>query len=142
MTTEQQIIDQIDINLRAISIANGYSFDVGANVWEWLDVNPEAGDIPGITYRDVSDEVVVEEDEQEHRLHVAVTLWDSGINSPASIRAKKQDVITAMSLLEQQDFIAGIVYTGSEKTVERGDQRVAQVTLNFEVDYFTDVFKI
>jgi hypothetical protein len=142
MSTEQSIVTQALSNLGDISIANGYSFDVSGNVFEWQD-SPLDDDsqCPGIIFRDVGDDTA-EDDDQLHVLNCEILVVDVGDNSPTSIRAKKQDVLTAMALLEQENYVERVEYHGSEKEVERMQKRMAVVTMRFGIAYYALEFQI
>jgi hypothetical protein len=141
MSVEQDIMTAVMTNMNNISIANGYTFDVGSNVFEWRDSPLNDGEFPAIIVKDVYNEVS-EEDEKEHTLTVEIQLVDSGNSSPASIRAKVQDILTAFYLIIDEDFVASADFRSAEKAVEKADKRYSSAILTFFVYYYSEAFTL
>jgi hypothetical protein len=91
--------------------------------------------------KDVYNEVS-EEDEKEHTLTVEIQLADSGNSSPASIRAKMQDILTAFYLITDEDFVASADFRSAEKAVEKADKRYSSAILTFFVYYYSEAFTL
>ena len=142
MTTRQKIVDKIVGNLKDISIANGYSLDINDHVWEWRDTILSENEIPGIIIRDISD-IISDQDEQEHTLiFEIVALASEGNNSTKIIRNLTQDVLTAFSLIEKENYICGANYLNSEMEVEQLKKRYAAILMSFSISYFEDIWSI
>jgi hypothetical protein len=143
-TFEQNIMTQIISDLGNISIANGYSFDVGSNVFEWRD-SPLVDDseLPGIIVRDPLN-AVSDEDDHEHSLTLEVIIVDAGDGSPASVRQKIQDVIIAVALIETDDNVEveRAEFVSAEKEVEKGTKRLTGARLTFNLVYYANSFII
>jgi len=133
------IFDQVVANLKTISIANGFSFDIGERVYGW-QVDPfEDSDLPAINVRDplnFSDEA----EEEFHRYEFKVCLYDSGAAAPASVREKAQDVLTAFKLIAALPQIEAVLFLGSTKAIARGAEFFSAVILRFAIVYHIDYF--
>jgi len=142
-TIEQTIFSWVITCLTGISIAEGYSFDIDGRVDEWRDVPYEDEALPAIDVRDPVNSIEMDESEEEyHRYEVEVTLYDSGSASPASVREKALDILTAMKQVNDLGGVEHIFFLGSDKEIERGAKTYSVVTLRFAVLYYTDCFEI
>jgi hypothetical protein len=138
----QNIIDKIILNLKDISIANGYSLDIDDHVWEWRDTVLSENEVPGIIIRDTSD-IIADQDEQEHQLSFEiVALASEGNNSTKKIRNLMQDILTAFGLIEKESYVCGANYLNSEMEVEHLKKRYAAALMTFTVSYYEDLWKI
>jgi len=143
-TIRQDIIDEIDTLLNAISIANGYSFDVDGKVFEWRDIPISEDDYPCIIFRDVRD-YFSEDSESEHVLEIEIAVIPTpGSTSTAALRDMLQDVLTAFSALEESSNVdvSGSQYMGSEMEVEHLKKIYAGASMLFNVEYVTDRWEI
>lgn len=52
----QQIIDAIDTRFKAILTAGGYKTNLGNHVFAWRDTPLEATDLPGLIYKDTTEQ--------------------------------------------------------------------------------------
>lgn len=141
MSTRQDIVDQIDTNLKAISIANGYSFDINGNVFEWLVTPINESNLPAIIFRDTID-TIDPDDEGEHHLQVEVVLVDRGNASVSSVRNKMQDILTAFRLIGDEDFVIGANLIEAELEVDHIKKRYGAAYMLFNIDYETDLWVI
>jgi len=142
-TTEQAIFDWALTYLGQISIDEGYSFDIDGRVDEWRDIPHEDEALPAIDVRDPANNIEQDEHEEEyHRYEIEVTLYDAGSASPASVREKAQDILTAMKQLRELDGVETVLFLGSEKEIEKGAKTYSAITLRFAVLYYADVFEI
>jgi hypothetical protein len=141
MSIRQDIVDQIDTNLKAISTANGYSFDINGNVFEWLATPMDENNLPAIIFRDTVDSIDPE-DEQEHNLEFEVVLVDKGNASTASVRNKMQDILTAFHLIRNEDDVAGVTHLDNEMEVDHIKKRFAAAFMRFSVNYYADLWEI
>lgn len=142
-TIEQTIFSWVITCLTGISLDNGYSFDIDGRVDEWRDVPYEDEALPAIDVRDPVNGIEMDETEEEyHRYEVEVTLYASGSASPASVREKALDILTAMKQVKDLTGVEHIYFLGSEKEIERGAKTYSSVTLRFAVLYYADYFKI
>ena len=113
MSVEQDIMTQVLANFNNISIANGYSFDINGHVYEWRDSDIPESIIRAIVVRDIHEEIV-DQDDQMHRLELEITAFAYGNTGPALIRAMKQDILTAFSLIKTQLSIMDAEYISSD----------------------------
>lgn len=142
MTIEQQIVDALKGYLQNISIAGGYSFDVGDNVFEWRESDLDAKrELPAIEIRDPLNEV--DEDEPNKRLlTVEITLLMSGTTAPAKLREGVQDIITAISEIVNPNFVLDAQVAAIEKEVDIAEKRIARAQITLQVWYYAEMWKI
>ena len=142
-TTAQAILNWLITCLTGIRIDNGYSFDIDGQVEEWRDVPYEDDALPAIDVRDPVNNIEMDESEEEyHRYEVEVTLYAAGSTSPASVREKALDILTAMKQVKDLSAVEHILFLGSDKEIERGAKTYSSVTLRFAVLYYTDYFEV
>jgi hypothetical protein len=55
-TKRQLICTALDTGLKTILVANGYNTNLGANVFEWRTAPFELTDLPGVIWRDISED--------------------------------------------------------------------------------------
>lgn len=139
-TVEQQIMDAVIANFKAISKANGYSFDICDRVYEWLDEPAEVSE-PMIDVRD-HDNDHSNTDEDEHNYQIQVRLFDSGSASPASVREKQADILTAFGEIDNSGLVTGSWFMSSTKDIQPGSQKISMVVFEFEVYYPTTKWEI
>jgi len=138
-TIEQNICTNLNTALLYISIAHGYSFDVGSNVFEWRDTDLNPNEVPGIIWRDYLNEID-EQGDESHILNFEIVVIASGNTSPATIRNMKQDILTAFYSLENKGvfnpkYVSGCYVRKIESQVEKGKHRVAGAKMDCFVKY-------
>lgn len=139
MTTEQLICTDLDTALKAISIANGYSFNITGKVYEWRDSDLAESDVPGIIWRDYKNEIDPE-GEESHVLRFEIVVVAAGNTSPATVRQMVQDAITAFFTLENKAVFPGKKVSGCylnhvDKAVERNKKRLAAAKIDCYTTY-------
>ena len=139
MSIEQSICNNLSTALNDISIANGYSFDVGGNVFEWRDTDLKKTEVPGIIWRDHLNEFDPD-GEESHKLYFHIIVVASGNTSPATIRNMVQDAMTAFLTLENPavfdpKHISGCYFVKITKAVERHENKVSAAEIDCYVEY-------
>ena len=146
MSIRQQIVDAIKARLSDISIANGYSFDMtAAKVTEWRDTPiQEDVDTHGIDIRDVqASRTSQDDDEQQWQLVTELEFFEIGDLSPSQVRQKVQDVTTALSTLDGEDFVQGAYLEDVEIDVARlKKRRISAVLITMIVHYYAEEWEI
>jgi len=140
-TTRQSIVDLIDTNFKTITVVNGFSSNLGNNVFQFRDPPLADEELPALSYGDVSD-IIGEEDEGEHNLEISVEITASGTTSPSAMRDMIQDVLTAYKLCEESSLIAEINYFDSELFPEMAKKKYMKARIRFGIKYFTEIFEI
>lgn len=139
-TIRQSIMECVVAEMKDISIANGYSFDIqdGENtrVVEWRDepIDLQTED-RGIIVRD-PELKKMEETDIKRRLTVEIEFFEVGNTSPAEIRQMEQDIITAMKNVLRHGDVKNVEFFDSEMTVERAEKRISDSILTFYIDYY------
>ena len=146
MSIRQQIVDAIKARLSDISIANGYSFDMtAAKVTEWRDTPiQEDVDTHGIDIRDVqASRTSQDDDEQQWQLVTELEFFEIGDLSPSQVRQKVQDITTALSTLDEEDFVQGAYLEDVEIDVARlKKRRISAVLITLIVHYYAEEWEI
>jgi len=137
MSKEQDIFDFVFAEMLKISIANGFSFDIGDRVFDWRDSPFEDSELPAINVRDISNQIV-EEDTKEHTLTFDIALEDVGDNAADSIREKKQDIITAFSNILGSNLEVHAFFLASETFSEKEKRFAVFTSIQFEVTYYVE----
>ena len=137
-TIRQQIVDALDARLQTITIANGYSADLG--VYEWLVTPLEEEDLPAVIFRDTVDDIDTDEIGQRRKHDLAVTL-DIAASSTASadaVRELMRDVLTAIGT---DKTFGGLAYNteplSASLEVSEADQRLSGGQIELEIKYYT-----
>lgn len=93
----QSIIDSIKTRLETITVANGYSFDLGLNVHDF-QVEPENEDtLPFVNIKDGLNTIDrIGDSYWSHNLEVSIAIACSGDTSEQDIRTMINDVYTAI----------------------------------------------
>lgn len=146
MSIRQQIVDAIKTRLGDISIANGYSFDMTtAKVTEWRDTPiQEDVDTHGVDIRDIqASRTSQDDDEQQWQLVTELEFFEIGDASPSLVRQRVQDITTALSTLDEEDFVQGAYLEDVEIDVARlKKRRISAVLITLIVHYYADEWEI
>ena len=146
MSIRQQIVDAIKARLGDISIANGYSFDMTtAKVTEWRDTPiQEDVDTHGVDIRDIqASRTSQDDDEQQWQLVTELEFFEIGDASPSLVRQRVQDITTALSTLDEEDFVQGAYLEDVEIDVARlKKRRTSAVLITVVVHYYADEWEI
>ena len=137
---ENQIITAITGNLADITQVNGYSFDL-TGVFEWRESDLDESELDAVEIRDISNEPY-EDDELQHLLVIEATLVSAGGTTPAVHRQRVQDVITALSLIENESFVVGAMFMGSDKDSEKQKKRYLKTMIRLGVIYQAERWEI
>lgn len=139
-TVNQNIIAKLLINFGNISIANGYSFDINGHVYEWRETPPVDAELPLINIKDPAHRFVdSDENPNENELDIEIDFIAApGDDSPADVRDKKQDIMNAFKLIENESYITGAQYIDSELLVDHDKRKYAGSTMRFKIWYATD----
>ncbi len=113
----QQIINKVDIRLKAIKIAGGYATDMGNNVFEWRETPLAAGEVPGLIYRDPREERTPGCGIYDLALQLEIDLFST---SPAGIRSCLADLEKAIFVDETWDGLA------ENSEIDSSEMEVAQ----------------
>lgn len=138
-TIRDSIVARVIAEMKDISIANEYSFDIEEDqVFEWRDeeIDEETED-RGIIVRD-PELIKMEETSIKRRLTVEIEFFEVGDTSPKEIRQMEQDIIKAMSKVLQHQEVRNVEFIDSEMAVERLKKRVTDSVLTFYLEYYAD----
>ena len=138
--TRSELIQDVKDKLEEISTANGYSFDIGSYVYDWL-ASPLPVDVStAIIIHDFS-ETVTGNNSTNHELKLQIVLVTrSSTDSMDDVRTKMQDVMNALAELRSQTLVW--TYDGSEIEVEFVKHKIAFAYIDFTVEYVTDPWVI
>jgi hypothetical protein len=137
-TVNQDIIAKIITNMLTISITNGFSFDISSHVYDFRETPIDDAELPVIIVRDPGHRML-NEDENQNELDVEIVLLVSpDDDSPEDLRNKKQDIMNAFKLIENETYVAGAQYIDSENQVEHTKKKYAGTLMRFSILYFTD----
>ena len=147
MSKRQDIIDSLNTLFGNISIANGYTFNIGSDVFEWRTTPLPDSKTKALNFWD--DEETCEEEGNLlwHDLHIKVNLLcNEGADKAATLRARMQDVLTAFKgILEDTDVIDTVkeaYYVGSTMDVEHADKKETAALMEFVIRYITPLWEI
>ena len=139
-TVNQNIIAKIITNMLTISVANGFSFNISGHVYDWRETPFDDAELPAIIVRDPAHRFTDgNEDVAENELDIEILLMAAPDNtSPEDLRNKKQDVMNAFKLIENETYVTGAQYLDSEIQVEHEKKKMAGSLMRFKVWYPTD----
>lgn len=137
-TTNQTIMAKIIANLKLINGTGGYSFNISGKVFDFRDTVVDDAELPVIIVRDPAHRMI-DDDENLQELDVEVVLIDTpGDTSPATLRDKRQDILTAFKLIEnEKTYVVGAQYVDSELQIEHAKKKYAGSVMRFTVLYAT-----
>lgn len=134
MSVEADIIAQVKSDMEDITIANSYSFDITTvDEWRYSDLDEET-ELPAIDIKDPLNEPY-EGDEMQHILTVEVTLVDEAGRTAAQHRARVEDLMTAIGLIEGQSYVVGAMWLGGERDSEKAKHRYFKTMVRYGVLY-------
>lgn len=144
-TKRQQIIDIYDAKFKAITIANGYSSDLGNNVFEFREAPIADEELPALSYGDTSDDIG-DEEVGNHNLDIDVEISAAGSSSPAAMREMIQDALKAFKTTKDDSvlkaLIVGAAYLGSDMFIEHEKKKYMKARIKFGILYQTDDWEI
>ena len=145
-TKEENIVDAILTAISGISVANGYSFNIGSNYFDWRDTQLDASELPAINVKATEDRVNYEEDNKDRFIYVTIDLIPAGSTTACKdARRKKQDVLTAITAFLGTNIgtlIVGLEYAGSINQVDHETLKFAGVEMNFIIQYAAEYLAI
>jgi hypothetical protein len=143
MSVHQNICTNLDTALKAISIANGYTFDINGKVYEWKATDVQLADVPCAIWRD---HIIDwdEDDQQTKKLGFEIVFVASGNTSPALVRNMLGDGLKAFFTLENRavfspSYISGCYLINATIATEQGDKKTTAVKINCFVEYITEL---
>ncbi len=140
MTVRQQIITAVIARLQTITVANGYSADLGSDVFEWPGLPISPNKLPGAIVTDPGGQI---EDagvsgRLDHTLPIEVDLLTRGATAVTAIRALIGDVLAAVGTDPQWSALAvDTRCTGVTIAVEEHEHLFAGAQINLEIKYRT-----
>lgn len=142
-TVQQLIATNLDTALKAISIANGYSFNISGKVYEWKATDVQLADLPCVIWRDYTVEWH-EDDQQMKTIRFELVLVATGSTGPATIRQMIEDILKAFFTLENKAVfnptrIAGCFLQSVDIAVEQGERKTTAAKLMCNVEYLTEL---
>jgi len=142
----QQIVEAIQESLEQITIANGYSSNIGLNVFEWLTEVLDQNELPAVTFRDAGVEVVVYDTFQVKKkivLDIELIVKETKNSVAAkSLRSMINDVLKNMKIFRdtRNDLIYNMIELGSDATLNQSSRTLAGALLKFELYYITNSY--
>ncbi len=137
MSKRQQIIDAIKTRLQTIKIANGYSTNIGNNVFEWKHSPVSAEKASGLVFRDVSNTIEIGVlGRFRWKLGIEIEIITAGGTASADIRKMIADVYKAIN--------ADIFWNGlalnteqpeDEMQIIQEEKTIAGVLIRFSILY-------
>jgi hypothetical protein len=140
MTVRQQIVNAVIARLQTITVADGYSADLGSNVFEWPALNISPNKMPAAIVTDPGGQI---EDagvsgRLDHTLPLEVGLITRGASGVADIRALIGDVLGAVGSDPQWSTLAvDTTCTGVTIDVEEHEHLFAGAQIDLEIKYRT-----
>jgi hypothetical protein len=137
-TVNQTIVAKIISNLKLINGTGGYSFNIAGKVFDWRETIVDDAELPIIVVRDPAHQAVESGDLTENELDIEIVLIDTpGETSPATLRDKRQDILNAFKLIENETYVAGAQYLESELQVDHAKKKTSGTIMKFSVLYDT-----
>ncbi len=139
----QKIINAVDARLKTILVTGGFETDLGKNVFAWRSEPLQASELPGLIYRDVSQEVSDDEaaiGQHEYELTVEVEIIaQSGATTGSQLRKMIADVIKAIGV----DITWGALAQRSNPVsdsinFEQAEKVIAGALVTFTIIYRTN----
>ena len=137
----QQICTAIDTRLKTILVSGGYETNAGSNVYEFWDIALEEDELPGIIWRDGTEESeMLVTSTQDRRVNIDLTLMASGATAPSILRKMIADIEKAINV----DYTWGglAIFTNAVNIidtfqVEHKDRRIGACRARFTILYRT-----
>lgn len=145
MSKRQSIMDKLMIMLQDIWQVNGYNTDIGNNVQEWRVTPVAEGDLPMLTYSDISHETSVPLSvRHDHVLTVKIEAYvAAGTATAATARLVMSDILRAVGKNRSFDRLV-IKASPSSGTleIEQQNKLIGRVTLNLVLTYASAEWEI
>ncbi|MBT9169272.1 MAG: hypothetical protein DDT19_02628 [Syntrophomonadaceae bacterium] len=133
----QQIMDRVRARLQGITIANGFSFNLGANVFEWQVTPLQEARLPAIIYRDAENSIELIE-AHRNRLGVEIEIMTRGDTAITDMRRMIADVYRAIGTDIQWGALALNTYPqGDRITREIETQNIVGALINIVIEFRT-----
>mgnify|MGYP001423093616 CR=1 FL=1 len=131
----QQIMDAVKTRLQSITVANGYNFNLGNNIYEWR-IRPLAmATLPALVYRDVETDIELIE-AHRNRLNIEIEIISN--SSIVDIRKMIADVYKAIGVDIQWGGLALNTYPRSDRIMrEQEEQTITGAIINIIIEYRT-----
>lgn len=136
-TIRQQIMNAVKTRLQAITVINGYNFDLGNKVFEWKDSPFADNEMPGLIYKDVSCDISQVEG---HRcnLHIEIEIAARAGSIALDIRKMIADIYKAIKVDIQWGLLAmDTLPEGDSMMIDEGGKLIGGVSIKFIILYRT-----
>ena len=137
----QTLVDNINTQLQTITTGNGYETNLGSNVFEWRETPLQQSELPGIIFRDPSNQQSKTFGKHESTLRLEIEVYTQGL--PAIMRKAIADVIKCIGVegLKANPFtVAEVVKFSGDEEIDAShtEHRFSGVKMTFEIEYLTD----
>ncbi|MBT9171352.1 MAG: hypothetical protein DDT18_01726 [Actinobacteria bacterium] len=138
ISIRQQIMDRVRARLQSITVANGFGFNLGANVFEWQVTPLQEVRLPAIVYRDVENSIELIE-AHRNRLGIEIEIMTRGGDTPiADMRRMIADVHRAIGTDIQWGTLALNTYPqGDRISREIETQNIVGAVINIVIEFRT-----
>ena len=142
-TIRQQIIDAVKARFEAITVVNGYNYDLGSNVTEWKTVNHDEASLPALVFRDINED----SEPGPHpayindlRMQVEIKT-EEGATTSSAIRKMIADVIKVIGTDVQWSTLAlNTILEGNRIEIYQTEKIIGGAEISFMIRYRTNAF--
>ncbi|MCP3177305.1 hypothetical protein MJO47_09360 [Desulfuromonas sp. KJ2020] len=144
MTKRQQIVDALDARLKSITMANGYSTDIGKKVSAWRSAPLAESEPFVLIYRDTEcPKEAPEAGRHRHSLQIEMTILVRSSTSPGTVRAMIGDVVKAIGTDPRLGGLAlWAALVADSLAVERETRTLAGADLSWQITYSTPLWEV
>lgn len=139
----QRIITELLSVFAKLTKLYGHKTDLGSNVFEWKATDFQEIDLPGMSLRDTTEEVVVKGSNHYYSLAIEIEAKFQASTSAATGREVIADIMTVIG---QNCSLGGLTVNISPVEVElldfgQANKRFGTILMRFEVQYITKAFQ-
>jgi hypothetical protein len=136
----QQLVNKVKERFAAITTANGYQTNIGAQLTEWHLSPKEPAQLPGLDVRDETEETVVENKNSgvyERKLQItAIAELLETTETATQARKAEADIIRAVGVDQTWGGLARrTLPETADVTVDDKGQRIGAVRVVFQIEY-------
>ena len=138
-TKRQSIMNAVKTRLQSITVANGYDFNLGSNIYEWRTTALNDNELPGIVFRDTQNIKIEGGPVAYFRwgLNVEVEIITQGGTSITDIRKMLGDVYKA---IKTDDTWGGLAITteqpnSDEIQSEQQERKITGAAIRLQIIY-------
>jgi len=129
--------------MKLIKKAYLHSTDLGENIFEWKTDNFQESDLPGMSLRDLTEDIEVRGTNHKHVLSIELEIKVQASTSLAIARQVMADVMVAVG---QCGNLGGLIFTITPVNnelldFEKGNKRFGTILLSFNIEYATKAFQ-